>query len=123
MLRDGSLRLVDGASRPHAGRLEVYYRGLWGTVCDDNWDNMDAAVACRELGYASVGTESTSAIPDGAPSQPIFLDMLGCTGSETRLSNCHHNGFGNEDCDHVEDVKLSCSTQGLYVICTLFALH
>ena len=123
MLRDGSLRLVDGGSSPRAGRLEVYYRGQWGTVCDDNWDRRDAAVACRELGYASVGTESTSGIPVGASSQLTILDMLDCTGSETRLSNCPHNGFGNEDCDHREDVKLACSAQGLFCISLSVALH
>lgn len=112
VLRDGSLRLVGGGSNPHAGRLEVYYLGQWGTVCDDNWDGTDAAVACRELGYARVGADSTSDIPDGAPSQLTVLDMLDCTGSETRLSSCPHNGFGNEDCDHTEDVKLACSTEG-----------
>lgn len=32
----------------------MYYRGSWGTVCDDYFDNNAATVACRSLGYRSV---------------------------------------------------------------------
>ena len=48
------MRLVNTlstASNPMEGRLEIYYNGLWGTVCDDGFTNASARVACASLGY------------------------------------------------------------------------
>ncbi|XP_038067537.1 scavenger receptor cysteine-rich domain-containing group B protein-like [Patiria miniata] len=105
---DGDLRLT-GGSTAWAGRLEVYHLGVWGTVCDDDWNENAARVACRQLGYDGVELSSDST-DYGIHTGDILLDNLHCRGQESRLTHCPHNGWGEHNCLHSEDVAVSCET-------------
>ncbi len=43
--------IVDGPNQ-FEGRIEVIINGTRGLVCDDNWDDDDAEVACQEIGLS-----------------------------------------------------------------------
>lgn len=49
-MKDGDMRLANGTSA-NEGRVEIFYGGQWGTVCDNLWDLTDASVVCRALGF------------------------------------------------------------------------
>ena len=89
--------------------MEVYYNYRWGTVCDDGWDDTDAGVVCRQLGFGSSGTAIGSA-GFGQGSGSIWLDSITCTGNESALFNCGHLGVGiTRNCHHYEDAGVRCS--------------
>ncbi|XP_072110969.1 scavenger receptor cysteine-rich domain-containing protein DMBT1-like [Mobula birostris] len=101
------VRLVNGASRC-AGRVEVYYNGIWGTVCDDAWDLIDAHVVCKELncGHAVNATKSSWF---GQGSGPIWMDKLKCSANNSALWQCPARPWGENDCIHKEDAGIICS--------------
>ena len=54
--RPGQIRLVNGAETDgHEGRVEVCFKGQWGSICQDLWDYFDTEVACRQLGLGTIG--------------------------------------------------------------------
>ena len=97
--------------------MEVYYNGEWGTVCDHGWDDTDAGVVCRQLGFGSSGAAIGSA-NFGQGSGSIWLDSVICTGNESILASCGHVGVGiTISCDHSKDAGVMCSGEQGY-FCT-----
>lgn len=97
-----SVRIMGGTNR---GRAEVYYNSAWGTICDDDWDNNDATVFCRMLGYSRGRALSSY----GGGTGNIWLDNVNCQGTENSLWDCSKNSWGAHNCVHNEDAGVECA--------------
>ena len=111
------IRLVGGSNETE-GRVEVLIQGRWGTVCDDFWNNNDAAVVCRQLGLPAEGAQALSFAHFGQGDGPIVLDNVRCSGYEAYISDCPNNGLFVHNCAHYEDAGVRC--QGMM---SLFQSH
>ncbi|CAM4442080.1 unnamed protein product [Caretta caretta] len=101
------LRVVGGEDRC-SGRVEVWYRGFWGTVCDDSWDMADANVVCKQLGCGSaLSARDKAAFGEGTG--PIWVETLNCRGTESSLWDCPARPWGESNCGHKEDAAVNCS--------------
>ena len=114
--------------------MEVCRNQQWGRVCDDDWDERDSAVVCRQLGLSEEGTfsiimirklilSSTNVMLSGAEAVsqsnqfgssalPFLLDDVGCNGSETNLLDClpKHNCESNNNKN--ENAGVQCVRKG-----------
>ena len=122
----GDPRLVDGPNA-YSGRLEVLFRGEWGTVCDDRFDrafvdpngpedavtdadgkvaNIAGPLACRWLGYktgrmvsrASLDSPPDFEMPLAPQSRPIWLDDVRCADGSTHWTGSEPTGL--QHCYH-----------------------
>ena len=95
--------------------MEVYYNGRWGAVCDDGWNEHDANIVCRQLGF------ELAILHDFGQRRgtSILLESVMCSSNDTVLASCGHFGVG---------IKLKCNSlykvagvkcQGAY-ICKIY---
>ncbi|XP_072040250.1 neurotrypsin-like [Amphiura filiformis] len=105
---EGAVRLLGSSSR-FEGRVEVMYRGNWGTVCDHGWSDNDADVVCRQLGYQKAKTAVTNAYRYfGYATSPYILEDLRCDGYEDTLLDCVPYDDTPEGCDIYDVAGVFC---------------
>ena len=129
------VRLADGPDAM-TGRVEIRYSDIWGSICDDDFGDDDAAVLCRMLDYHGPAKVMPSNM-FGPGSGPIWLDELGmqlnkqrncqllllllfdaiisiygasgCSGTENTLLECSRLPWAKHNCKETEHVGIKCS--------------
>lgn len=104
------LQLVNGSGRC-SGRVEVFYHGQWGRVCDDHWDMNEADVVCRQLNCGRALAAPVKA-QFGEGEGKFLLDDVDCTGRESFLGQCPHSDWSVHNCGPGEDASVVCSGNG-----------
>ncbi|KAM8902506.1 HHIP-like protein 1 [Spinachia spinachia] len=107
--RAGSVRLVSADGLSNRGRVEIFIRGEWGTVCDDLFTSKAGAVVCRQLGFAgALAVMKRAALGEAERGVRILLDDVECEGEEGSLLECKRSRVGKHNCSHGEDVGVVC---------------
>ncbi len=125
MCNDGDLQLINERGN-NEGRVEVCFNNTYGTVCGDFWDELDATVVCRNLGFATNGGCGVRAIAFclkllslslflgslpvtdlrfGGGEGEVFLSNVHCRGTEKKLVECPSSPT---NCSHTQDVGVRC---------------
>ncbi len=76
-------------------------------VCGDFFDNNDATVICRQLGF--YGVEEIVDVSVFGGGGRVLVDDLSCTGTESALADCGSINWGFHNCLTPDDVGLICS--------------
>ena len=81
------MRLVD-SDLVDFGRLELWNNSKWMPVCDDGFDDVDAAVVCQYLGYITGKSVCCSALGQLHSTEDIKITQMNCNGGESSPHEC-----------------------------------
>ncbi|XP_078393099.1 antigen WC1.1-like [Cetorhinus maximus] len=109
VVENAKLRLVDGPTSC-SGRVEAFYNGTWGTICDFGWDIVDAQVVCHQVG-CGFGQSATPGGHFGEGAGPILLENVRCNGTEKFLWSCPSQVIMPRTCRQNNDAGVICSEQ------------
>ncbi|WAQ96954.1 DMBT1-like protein [Mya arenaria] len=104
---------IGSSSTNGSGRVEVLHNGLYGTVCNNNFDRLDLIVVCRMLGFDNIPRSAywhpagTDPVAQGLGE--IVVSDLTCNGIEYSIGQCGGRWPAYSSCDHSKDVFVNCN--------------
>ncbi|XP_062433669.1 T-cell differentiation antigen CD6 [Rhea pennata] len=91
-----------------AGRVEVFFRGTWSTVCDSTWYEMEASVLCHMLGCGP--PLERPSFNHTLPSKMLYE----CTSLQPSLAYCKWTYNKSAPCHQSQAAGVICNgSQGL----------
>ncbi|XP_029171466.1 lysyl oxidase homolog 3A-like [Nylanderia fulva] len=105
--QEGALQLIGSENGSYEGNVEILHDGKWGGICDDEWDDLEARVVCRQLGFNGA-IKATSYGHFGQARRRYWMDNVYCDGSEDEIAKCRFDGWGVSDCGNNEAAGVVC---------------
>ena len=85
----------------------VKKNNIWGTVCDDGFEEIDAQAACHTLGFK--GLSEFKVAYNAGLSGSIVMSGLQCTSRTGNFFKCKVSCTSSPcSCNHSEDILLTC---------------
>lgn len=100
-------RLNQGTNASMGG-VEVFYKGEWNGICDAKFEDVDAAVICKHLGFGYGKAIPYSSF--GKLTGNITIYDVGCDGTEDGLLKCKYT-YGKNRCPTKTYASVYCSNQ------------
>ena len=89
-----------------SGHVRIRQNGVTGRICSTYWDDNDAKVVCKQLGYLRGLAYGLSSATVG----PFLMKEVNCAGTETSIFRC---SMGNASCD-AGRVQLTAPDAGVF---------
>lgn len=103
------------------GKVEVKYHSEWGRVCNSHWDDTDASVVCKQLGY--VDGQLLRNAPVQTPGQGyVRMNDVQCKGDERSILECKHMQFWKPSTVQCTDATVACNVTSKYLFNIIFIL-
>ena len=85
----GAVRLAGGPNE-YSGRVELFDKGDWKILCDENWNLRKGQIVCRQLGFFNVTWTRTIGVMEFWLHKNIAVrtENRRCTGREDTLQDC-----------------------------------
>ena len=112
---------LSGSPVPHAGRVELRIKGIWGTIFQENdWFYTlrpgATRVICRQLGFSDAVISAGNSVY-GPGVGPVWLDswyLDGCLGHEKNILNCSYSSPHFTTYSYRSDASVVCKPNTSY---------